>query len=192
MAPSQTGEASSAPAKGLSSCLYLDNDVAGCSGMRPATIFSGHFSDLPNPACVEFRNLCEIAYDGVMKQELVYPHLGKSFNHLGFMHSSNKVFCPRGYSHSYSILYISIQEYLAAVHVYSKIKPDQQMQLFRNCGKHDHLHNSQNGGTGSTSFHPKCIDLEPVEWPTGAIPSHEGILLAQLPDHPAKAPPLVS
>ncbi len=49
----------------------------------------------------------------------------------------------------------------------------------------------QNSGTGSTSFHPKCIDLEPVEWPTGAIPSHKGIPLIQLPDPPAKAPPSV-
>ncbi len=87
------------------------------------------FSDLPPPVYAQFQKLCEIAYNKATGKQLVFSDLGKSFEHLGFMHATVEMFGPRKSTVSHSFLHFTIQEYLAAVHI-SQMSPKEQMDLF--------------------------------------------------------------
>ena len=113
------------------------------------------FSDLPAPVLTQFKRLCEIAYKGVCSQKVVFSDLGRSFDHLGFMHSATDVYAPLRVSVSYSFLHLSIQEYLAADHI-SLMSSDQQTELFRSYWKEEHLVNTLRFVAGITQL--KSID----------------------------------
>ncbi len=109
---------------------YLDNHPE----YKEQDLEINSFSDLPPPVHTRFHELCEIAYNGVFERQLVFRNLGRSFDHMGFMHSQTDTFCPRRASVTYNFPHFSIQEYLAAEH-FSRMEPEEQIGLFQmyNC-----------------------------------------------------------
>ncbi len=98
---------------------------------------------VPSPVYSAFKELCRIAYDRLMRQEMIFSDLERKFEHLGFMSASNemRLVGSRNCSVSHSFLHLSIQEYLAAVHVFSQMGPHQQMQLLKQYCEHEYLNN---------------------------------------------------
>ena len=85
--------------------------------------------ELPRSAKTQFKMLCEIAYDGVVNDKIIFD-LERGFNTLGLLQGVES-FAIHGTSHSYNFLHLSIQELLAAMHMAKELKDDQQVEQFR-------------------------------------------------------------
>ena len=74
------------------------------------------FEDLPQDVYKHLCTLSEIAYDGILRQKLVfYKHeLPDGFEHMGFMSECRELYVDRDMESSYNFLHLSLQEYLAA------------------------------------------------------------------------------
>lgn len=86
-----------------------------------------------------FNNLLLYAYNSLLKQELSFESLPADFDHMGFMRSVHlqpaTVFAPL--VNSYSFLHLTLQEYLAAFHIYSSQLPERWLKMAQNIPK-DH------------------------------------------------------
>ena len=95
------------------------------------------FSDLPTDVYKQFQDLCGMAYEDIMnKQQLVFStaHLPMGFAPLGLMQEVPQLY-PEGGASSYHFIHLTLQEYLAAVHI-SQLSAHEQTKLF-----HEHLNN---------------------------------------------------
>ena len=90
------------------------------------------FKDLPQPVYDQFREVCEIAYTGIMSAEtqLIFQDLPNDFDNLGLMQSCPELYVDRGASVSYNFLHLTVQEYLAAYHI-SQQSRDEQVAFMR-------------------------------------------------------------
>ena len=90
------------------------------------------FKDLPSPLHNQFRNICKIAYTGIMKAEtqLIFQDLPSDFDPLGLMQTCPELYVDRGASISYNFLHLTLQEYLAACHI-SWLSVDEQVAFMR-------------------------------------------------------------
>ena len=74
------------------------------------------FTDLPDDICPLFRDLTELAYENVTRQQLIIKAKDKPIQHLGLMHAVVQQLPNKHKSqHTYTFLHLSIQEYLGAV-----------------------------------------------------------------------------
>ena len=90
------------------------------------------FSDLPTDVYKQFQGLCRIAYEGILnRQQLVFSaaHLPTGFAPLGLMQEVPQLY-TEGRASSYHFIHLTLQEYLAAVHISQLPSPD-QTRLFR-------------------------------------------------------------
>lgn len=85
--------------------------------------------ELPTSVQTQFQLLCKIAYDGVIRDRIIFD-LGYGLNTLGLLQGVES-FAIRGKSHSYNFLHLSIQELLAAMYMATELKEDQQVEQFR-------------------------------------------------------------
>ena len=74
-------------------------------------------TDLPNEVYQQFLSLCQVAYEGIEKRQLVFNHLPADFECFDLMQKVEHIHISRGQSYSYNFLHLSIQEYLAAYHI---------------------------------------------------------------------------
>ena len=74
-------------------------------------------TDLPNEVYQQFLSLCQVAYEGIEKKQLVFNHLSADFEYFDLMQKVEHIHISRGQSYSYNFLHLSIQEYLAAYHI---------------------------------------------------------------------------
>ena len=74
-------------------------------------------TDLPNEVYQQFLSLCQVAYEGIEKRQLVFSHLPADFECFDLMQKVEHIHISRGQSYSYNFLHLSIQEYLAAYHL---------------------------------------------------------------------------
>ena len=89
------------------------------------------FSNLPPPVYDDFKKLCQIAFEGVLAQRLVFRDLPKNTNHLGFMAAVPEMtLYEQSPSYSHNFLHLSVQEFLAAYYV-SLMSPQEQEQLLQ-------------------------------------------------------------
>ena len=90
------------------------------------------FKDLPPPVYDQFREICKIAYTGIMgaETELIFQDLPSDFDPLGLMQSCPELYVDRGASVSYNFLHLTVQEYLAAYHI-SQQSRDEQVAFMR-------------------------------------------------------------
>ena len=72
--------------------------------------------DIPSLIYQQFLELAKVAYEGLLDEKYVFTNLGENFVHLGLMkkYTSPDVHGP-GYS--YSFLHLTLQEYMAALHI---------------------------------------------------------------------------
>ena len=85
--------------------------------------------DLPQKIKCPFKKVCVIAYEGVMKDRIVFD-LDRDFNTLGLLQGVES-FTDCGMSHSYNFLHLSIQELLAAFHMATQLSSSEQVAQFR-------------------------------------------------------------
>ena len=88
------------------------------------------FTDLPEKVFEQFQQICKTAYRGVANQELLFYDLPDDFETLGLMQEVHELYVDKGDCVSYNFLHLTIQEYLAAVHL-SMQPMDVQIQHFK-------------------------------------------------------------
>ena len=89
-------------------------------------------SDLPTDVYKQFQGLCRMAYEGILnRQQLVFSasHLPTGFAPLGLMQEVPQMY-TEGRASSYHFIHLTLQEYLAAVHV-SQLPAHEQTRLFQ-------------------------------------------------------------
>ena len=85
--------------------------------------------DLPQAVQDPFRKLCELAYQGVMDNKIIFD-LPPDCNTLGLLQGVES-FVKCGKSHSYNFLHLSIQELLAAYHIATELEESDQIMKFK-------------------------------------------------------------
>ena len=72
---------------------------------------------LPNEVYQQFLSLCQVAYEVIVKEQLVFNHFPADFEYFDLMQKVEHIHISCGQSYSYDFLHLSIQEYLAAYHL---------------------------------------------------------------------------
>ena len=100
-----------------------------------------NFTDLPDDICPLFRDLTELAYENVTRQQLIIKAKDKPIQHLGLMHEVVQQLPNKHKSqHTYTFLHLSIQEYLGAIHM-SRMETSTQERLVESMFSKQHLRN---------------------------------------------------
>ena len=90
------------------------------------------FSDLPTDVYKQFHDLCRMAYEDILnRQQLVFSgaHLPTGFAPLGLMQEVPQPYAKDRAS-SYHFIHLTLQEYLAAVHI-SQLPAHEQARVFQ-------------------------------------------------------------
>ena len=99
------------------------------------------FTDLPSDISPLFMELTQLAYDSLSQQQLIFKDKDRPIEHLGFMDVVAELFpFGRKVKFSYNFLHLSLQEYLAAVHV-SLMDTGTQEGLLESLFTEPHLNN---------------------------------------------------
>ena len=113
------------------------------------------FTDLPSEVYVNFLNLCEVAYNGIVSTsnqvQLIFSErdLPADFDNLGLMDSVTELYVTQGTVSSHNFLHLTFQEFFAAVHI-SNMSSAQQLEHFQKERKQD-MYQEQSGGYGNGS-----------------------------------------
>ena len=103
------------------------------TGVDAAEIDS--LDELPQSIDSQFQELCKLAYDGIMNDEVIF-HLKPTveqpdFVTLDLLQKVESFGRRGGMSYSYNFLHLSIQELLAAYHIATKLTDDDQAEKFK-------------------------------------------------------------
>ena len=85
--------------------------------------------ELPPSIDGPFKCLCEMAFHGVVKNEVVFD-LDSSLNTLGLLQGMED-FAMCGTVHCYNFLHLAVQELLAAIYIASELNERQQIIVFK-------------------------------------------------------------
>ena len=72
------------------------------------------FEDLPSDLYSQFLKLCEVAFEGMENEDVIF-NLPSVFNHFGFLDAVSALY--GGGEISYNFLHLTLQEFLAAYHI---------------------------------------------------------------------------
>ena len=114
------------------------------------------FSDLPTDVYKQFQDLCRMAYEGILnRQQLVFSavHLPTEFASLGLMQEVPQLHGEDRTS-SYHFIHLTLQEYLAAIHI-SQLPTHKQTRLL-----HEHVNSGHLKMT--MRFFAGCTKLENI------------------------------
>ena len=87
------------------------------------------FSDLPEELRKQLHTICGIAFQGILKEEFIFDDLASDFNTLDLMQSASELYVDQGAVVSHNFFHLTLQEFLAAVHV-SEQTTEEQLQYF--------------------------------------------------------------
>ena len=91
--------------------------------------------DLPQEVYEQLLEISEIAYNGICTDwgdsvQLIYSDLPPTFETLGLMQSVSQMYITQGVTVSHNFLHLTVQEFLAALHI-SKMSPEEQLKHFK-------------------------------------------------------------
>ena len=75
------------------------------------------FENLPSDLYQQFLKLSKVAFEGVIKEELIFHELPADLVHLGFLDAVSALYGGGGVS--YNFLHLTLQEFFAAYHISS-------------------------------------------------------------------------
>ena len=110
-------------------------------------------SDFPTDVYKQFHDLCRMAYEGILnKQQLVFSaaHLPIGFAPLGLMQEVPQLY-TKGRASSYHFIHLTLQEYMAAVHI-SQLPAHEQTRLFQEHVNSGYLKMTMRFLTGQTKL----------------------------------------
>ena len=85
---------------------------------------------MPQPVYNDFKELCFLAYEGLVNDKLIFHDLSQEFNHLGFMASvPDLMLYQQAAYYSHNFLHLSVQEFLAAYHISLRSSQDQEQVI---------------------------------------------------------------
>ena len=97
----------------------IRNKQVSDSFIMPHSLQCQHcLSQLPSEAADKFIKLLQEAYEGLIREEYVLTNLGNDFDHLGLMEKTQGLSVSVGPTYAFSYLHQTLQEYLAALHIY--------------------------------------------------------------------------
>ena len=85
--------------------------------------------DLPPQLLKPFTSLAKLAFDGLVRNEVVFHELPVDFIHFGFMNSPTELYLGEKALISHSFLHLTLQEFLAAFYI-SQLSPSDQKGTF--------------------------------------------------------------
>ena len=90
------------------------------------------FEDIPDELKPGFKEICKLAYDGIMEKKVAFAakNLPPHFETFGVLHVVES-FAMVGRSSSYHFLHLTFQELLAAYFISTELPQDQQVSKFR-------------------------------------------------------------
>lgn len=72
---------------------------------------------LPHETSHHIVELCAVAFSGLCNEQQIWTDLPNNFHHLGFMSKSSSLLVDKGPEIHFSFLHLTVQEFLAAVHI---------------------------------------------------------------------------
>ena len=92
-------------------------------------------TDLPQEVYGQLLKISEIAYNGICTDwgdsvQLIYSDLPPTFETLGLMQSVSQMYITQGVTVSHNFLHLTVQEFLAALHI-SNMLPEEQLKHFK-------------------------------------------------------------
>ena len=91
--------------------------------------------DLPSEIYAQLLLISKLAYEGICTDwgnsvQLIYPNLPTDFETLGLMQSVSQLYVKHGQNTSHNFLHLTVQEFLAALHI-STIPSEKQLDHFK-------------------------------------------------------------
>ena len=92
------------------------------------------FNDLPRDVFQQLYELGRLAYEGILQhQQIIFSDLPSDFDGLGLMQSMNELYVDEGTAVSFSFFHLTLQEYMAALHL-SEQPVETQIKCFQDYG----------------------------------------------------------
>ena len=85
--------------------------------------------EIPEKKKKDFLFLCELAYQGIMEDRVIFSNLPEKINTLGLIQGVES-FVTMGKALSYNFLHLSIQETLAGYYIATQLSDDKQVTTF--------------------------------------------------------------